>query len=138
VLVLSPLVLAGGELVNRHYLGQLRVRPARILPERVRGLRRYSRDRPVLFLLHLGRPGVSAADVRCGHRFGRLAFLFLTNPAWIMLTAPARWLVGRLRQNAGHGRRWRPPPPAGVREPRRPNPGLPAGAIALPEPTDLI
>ena len=36
--------------------------------------------------------------------------------------------------------RWTPPPPedlvggAGVREPRRPRPGLPADAVQLPEP----
>jgi hypothetical protein len=59
------------------------------------------------------------------------------NPVWIALTAPARWLRGRLRPTAG-SRRGRGgnggPPGAGVREPRRPLPDLPAGAMALPEP----
>jgi len=63
----------------------------------------------------------------------------LCNPVWIALTAPARWLLGRLRPLAGN-RRGRGgnggPPGAGVREPRRPLPGLPAGAMALPEPRE--
>jgi len=41
-----------------------------------------------------------------------------------------RWVLARLR----HWRRRRPPP-AGVREPRRPRPTLPAAAVALEEPT---
>lgn len=51
--------------------------------------------------------------------------------AWIsalatVLTAPLRWITDR----------WRPRPlaDAGVREPRRPKPTLPAAAIALAEP----
>jgi hypothetical protein len=62
--------------------------------------------------------------------------VLLTNPVWIALTAPGRWLYGRLRPYAGHrrGRGGNGPPGAGVREPRRPMPDLPAGAMALPEP----
>lgn len=47
-------------------------------------------------------------------------------PLWIVLSAANRW-----------ARRWRQRPPAelaGVREPRRPRPTLPAAAIALAEP----
>ena len=68
---------------------------------------------------------------------GRLAHPFVANPVWIALTAPARWLLDRIRPRAGHGRRrgnGNGPPPAGVREPRRPRPDQPAGAMALPEP----
>ena len=63
----------------------------------------------------------------------------LLNPVWIALTAPARWVLDHLRPLAG-SRRGRGgnggPPGAGVREPRRPLPDLPAGALALPEPRD--
>ena len=47
---------------------------------------------------------------------------------WIALMAPLRWATGYL------GRRKSQPPEAGVREPRRPRPTLPAAAIALAEP----
>jgi hypothetical protein len=55
------------------------------------------------------------------------------NPLMIALTAPARWINDRLGRL---GRwRWRPRPDlAGVREPRRPRPTLPAAAVALAEP----
>jgi len=58
--------------------------------------------------------------------------LWVTNPLWIALTAPARWLLDRvasLRAGPGHQ-----PPAAGVREPRRPPPGRPSGSVALAEP----
>ena len=45
---------------------------------------------------------------------------------WAFLTTRLRRLFRRL----GHGRL----PPAGVREPRRPRPTLPAAAVALAEP----
>jgi hypothetical protein len=58
--------------------------------------------------------------------------VLVSNPLWIALTAPARWLGDRV---SGFGRRgWRGPPAAGVREPRRPKPGLPGGSVALAEP----
>lgn len=47
---------------------------------------------------------------------------------WIVLSAPLRWARHRL------GRQKPQPPEAGVREPRRPRPTLPAAAIALAEP----
>jgi hypothetical protein len=55
----------------------------------------------------------------------------------VAVTAPVRWLLDRIRPRAGHGRRHgngNGPPPAGVREPRRPRPDQPAGAMARPEP----
>ena len=69
-------------------------------------------------------------------RFGLVARVLLRNPVWIALTAPQRWLLDRLRPRAGgrRGRGGNGPPGAGVREPRRPLPDLPAGAMALPEP----
>ena len=45
---------------------------------------------------------------------------------WTLLTARLRRLFRRLRPNG--------PPPAGVREPRRPRPTLPTAAVALAEP----
>ena len=69
-------------------------------------------------------------------RFGLVARVLLRNPLWIALTAPQRWLLDRLRPRTGgrRGRGGNGPPGAGVREPRRPLPDLPAGAMALPEP----
>jgi hypothetical protein len=73
----------------------------------------------------------------------------VANPVLIALTAPSRWAIdqvsgvrtggSRFRGFGRFGRRggqsggdW--PPSAGVREPRRPKPNAPAGAIALAEP----
>jgi len=50
---------------------------------------------------------------------------------------PARHnMAAALRRVLDRIRNWRrrSPPPAGVREPRRPKPGLPAAAVALKEP----
>jgi hypothetical protein len=47
---------------------------------------------------------------------------------WTVLIAPIRWAADRFRRRRGR------PPEAGVREPRRPKPPLPAGAVALAEP----
>ena len=73
-------------------------------------------------------------------RFGLVARVLLRNPVWIALTAPQRWLLDRLRPRAGgrRGRGGNGPPGAGVREPRRPLPDLPAGAMALPEPRSFL
>jgi hypothetical protein len=68
--------------------------------------------------------------------------LIMANPVLIALTAPERWAINHVRGLSSGGRglgrfgRWRGngPPPAGVREPRRPVPSAPAGAIALAEP----
>jgi hypothetical protein len=49
-------------------------------------------------------------------------------PVWVALSAPLRWVKERL------ARRKPGPPEAGVREPRRPRPTLPAAAVALAEP----
>jgi hypothetical protein len=121
VVVLAPAVLLFGELVNRHYLRGLPAGRERV---RVRVRRR-------------GLPGRGHVTVRYLPP-GRWAYgrRVLANPLWIALTGPARWLLDRLRPRAG-GRRRRGgngPPGAGVREPRRPLPDLPAGAMALPEP----
>jgi hypothetical protein len=87
--------------------------------------------------------GVSPAVVLAGElvnrryrdRPARMMSPFLANPVWIALTAPSRWILSitrrRIRRNGGGRRR---PPFAGVREPRRPKPTLPAAAMALREP----
>lgn len=64
------------------------------------------------------KSGCILTDMGQGHR----------NPVRIALTAPARWVLDRIKR--GRGR----PPAAGVREPRRPKPSLPAAAVALDEP----
>jgi hypothetical protein len=127
VIALSPLVLLAGELVNRHYLGSWRAGAARPLGRRpvaarrlTAGTVRYSR----------------VCSVTSGHRLAPLATPFLVNPLWIALTAPARWLLGRRRPRAGRRGGGSGRPPAGVREPRRPRPDVPAGVIALPEPRE--
>jgi hypothetical protein len=93
--------------------------------------------------------GVRANVVR--PRLG-LARAIVSNPVMIALTAPGRWAMDRTtalssaasgRRGFGHsggrGRRgggW--PPPADVREPRRPKPTAPAGAVALAEPRQQV
>ena len=113
VLALAPAVLLAGELVNRHYRGNL-LAPRERIPVR-RGKRVVLRD-----------AGPGRAEYAMFTRDHRVARRILTNPLWIALTAPARWFLDRIRP--------RRPPGAGVREPRRPLPDLPAGAMALPEP----
>ena len=71
-----------------------------------------------------------------GRRCRGVTRVLLRNPVWIALTAPGRWVLDHLRPRAGsrRGRGGNGPPGAGVREPRRPLPDLPAGAMALLEP----
>lgn len=62
-----------------------------------------------------------------------------SHPVLIAVTAPERWALDQVMglRSGGRGSGRRPgngPPPAGVREPRRPKPGAPAGAVALAEP----
>jgi hypothetical protein len=123
VLALAPAVLLAGELVNRHYL--------RNLPPRRDRIPVYRGRRVVFRNVGPGRAAYAAAT-----RDHKLARRILANPLWIALTAPARWLLDRIRPRAGsrRGRGGNGPPGAGVREPRRPLPDLPAGAMALPEP----
>jgi hypothetical protein len=129
VIVLAPAVLVFGELVNRHYLRGLPPGRDRILVRR----RRLPGRRGGVVVRHVGpRPAAYASATRDR----KVARRVLANPLWIALTAPARWLLGHVRPRAG-GRRGRGgdgPPGAGVREPRRPLPDLPAAAMALPEP----
>lgn len=128
VVVLAPAVLLFGELVNRHYLRGLPAGRERVLARR-RGLR----GRRTRVVVRQVRPGLAVCAA--ARRDRRLVRRVLANPLWIALTAPSRWLLDRLRPRAS-GRRGRGngPPGAGVREPRRPMPDLPAGAMALPEP----
>jgi hypothetical protein len=131
VVALTPLVLLGGELVNRHYLGTChRVMPSG--PHRAAEFR--DRVHVTRVLARGSGPGwASVTWTGEDLRVGLVPAVFLTNPAWIALTAPARWLLAHLRPLAGRGRRGGGPPPAGVREPRRPRPDRPAGALELPE-----
>jgi hypothetical protein len=105
--VLSPLIVVAGEPLRRHVLAG----PAGPGWTRVRRrtVATYSWSGPGGFWLVL-----------------------VSNPLWIALTAPGRWLADW----AGcYRRRGRPgPPAAGVREPRRPRPGMSGGAAELAEP----
>jgi hypothetical protein len=133
LVTLAPLVLLGGEFVNRRCLGAyLRVMPCG--PRRAAALG--GRIRVTRVLARASGPGwASLTWTGESLRAGLVPAAFLTHPVWIALTAPARWLLGTGWLPGGPRR---PPggglPPAGVREPRWPRPGLPAGAIALPEP----
>ena len=103
-------------------------------------LRRYVLARQVSLSLWRRVPGIRGRR-RAGRRPGKVlvawrrrtfAMTLVSNPLWIALTAPARWLLDR---TGGPGRRpWHRPPDAGVREPRRPRPTLPGGSVALAEP----
>src|SRR5437763_2785572 len=73
-----------------------------------------------------------AGTVQVFWRRPRFWLLVVSNPLWIAVTAPARWLLDRASGSGHQG--WRGPPAAGVREPRRPKPGLPGGSVALAEP----
>jgi hypothetical protein len=128
IVVFAPAVLLFGELVNRRYLRGLPVRD-RILVRR-RGLP----GRRGRVVVRRAAPGHTAYVAATPNR--RVARRVLTNPLWIALTAPMRWLLDRVRPRAGgrRGRGGNGPPGAGVREPRRPLPDLPAAAMALPEP----
>ena len=104
VIVLAPVILLVGEPLRRYYVRS--------------SLRRLDRQ----------RCGV-------GWRSGGLARVVIANPVLIALTAPGRWAidqVGRLSSGSSSG--GDSPPSAGVREPRRPKPNTPAGAVALAEP----
>jgi hypothetical protein len=123
VLALAPAVLLAGELVNRHYLCNLPAGRDKILVRRGKGM-----------VLRTASPGRAAyAMAALEHRGARR---ILANPLWLALTAPARWFLDRIRPRAGsrRGGGGNGPPGAGVREPRRPLPDPPAGAMALPEP----
>lgn len=104
MIVLAPVIVLVGEPLRRYYLRRIGRRPKR----------------------------------------SRSAQRVIANPAFIALTAPGRWAIDRVadlgsgssgrfgfRRRGGRGD-W--PPPAGTREPRRPRPNAPAGAIALAEP----
>jgi hypothetical protein len=117
---LSPLIVVAGEPLRRHVL-------ARVGRHQVR--RHGTSQRTAVF--SYGRAEAVQASWR-RHGLG-LWVVLVSNPLWIALTAPSRWLLDRV---SGHRRRgWRgSPPAAGVREPRRPKPGLPSAAVALAEP----
>jgi hypothetical protein len=114
--VLSPLIVVAGEPVRRRVLA----RAAGPGWNRVR-------RRPVATDSY--GPAATERVLRGRNRFW---VVLVSNPLWIALTAPGRWLTDRV---SGYPRRGRPgPPAAGVREPRRPRPSLPGGAVGLAEP----
>jgi hypothetical protein len=122
----SPLIVVAGEPLRRYVLaGPRAARPAQ--PGWYRALKP-------------PRPGGRAARVSSGPAGTLIVFsrrhsfwmLLVSNPVWIALTAPARWLLDRA---SGFGHQGRgTPPAAGVREPRRPKPRPPGGSVALAEP----
>jgi hypothetical protein len=127
IVAFSPLIVVAGESLRRYVLAGPVALPARPRWHRVRrpqgpGVRPARRA-----------PGPPRSVGRSWRR-RRFLMLLISNPLYIALTAPARWLADRAG-GLGRGRwRGRQPPAAGVREPRRPKPGLPSGAVALAEP----
>jgi hypothetical protein len=77
---------------------------------------------------------------RCRRRFGHRdpVVAVLESSLVMALTAPGRWAIGKRNRGVRHVGRRRGPsgdgPPSDMREPRRPPPTAPAGAIALAEP----
>jgi hypothetical protein len=122
---LSPLIVVVGEPLRRYVLARPVARSAWYRVPRQSG--------PVarVAMLSCGPAGTAQVSWR-RHRFW---MLLVSNPVWIALTAPARWLLDRGSGFGYWGRRG--PPAAGVREPRRPEPGMPGGSIALAEPRAL-
>lgn len=115
---LSPLVVVAGEPLRRHVLAW---------PGRYRLRRRGTSQRTGVF-----SSGPLAA-VLVSRRRHALLIVLVSNPLWIALTAPSRWLLNRVGGYRHPGRRGGSPD-AGVREPRRPKPSLPGAAVALAEP----
>jgi len=145
VIALAPVVVLAGEPLRRYYLRPLNRTPLRMRSGVVQS--RYGSQREVLRrMTRRGRPvtGHALAGPGDGWRGRSLVLVIIANPVLIVLTAPGRWTidrVGALRSGGSgrglgrFGRRggdW--PPPAGVREPRRPKPTAPASAVALAEP----
>jgi len=152
VIAMAPVIVLVGEPLRRYYLRRLSrppmpMRSADVLSRfgTQRGvLRRTARRRRSI----TGQTRAGLGDGRLSHRPGAgwrgrsLARMIIANPVVIALTAPERWAIDRVggltSGGLGFGRfgrrggNW--PPPAGVREPRRPGPNAPAGAVALAEP----
>ncbi len=152
VIAVAPVIVLVGEPLRRYYLRRLSPPP---LPMRPAGaLSRFGLRRGVLRrTARRGRPVTGQARVglgdgrlpprsSAGWRRRSLARVIIANPVLIALTAPERWAIDQVGGLSSGGRgfgrfgrrggNW--PPPAGVREPRRPKPTAPAGAIALAEP----
>ena len=158
VIALAPVIVLVGEPLRRYYLRRLsrpplRLRSADVL-SRV-GLRRGPLRRTARCgapLTGQARSGLGSGKFSARHGLGwrrrGLARIVIANPVVIALTAPGRWAMdqvsgltsggwggrfGRFGRRGGeNGGNW--PPPAGVRESRRPKPNAPAGAVALAEP----
>jgi len=111
---LAPVIMVAGEPLRRYVLARPAARPSRPATQAA--------------MISHGPAGT----VQVFWRRPGFWLLVVSNPLWIALTAPARWLLDRAG-GLGH-RGWRGPPAAGVREPRRPKPGLPGGSVALAEP----
>jgi len=145
VIAVAPVIVLVGEPLRRYYLRRLSPPP---LPMRPAGaLSRFGLRRGVLRrTARRGRPVTGQARVGLGD--GRLPprssagwrrrslARVIANPVLIALTAPERWAIDQVGGLSSGGRgfgrfgrrggNW--PPPAGVREPRRPKPTAPAGA----------
>jgi hypothetical protein len=131
-LALSPAIVIFGEPMRRLAMRRLRsqFRPLSHRPGSTsRALAYTERYQDIVISSHMSlRP--------------RALFLhtLMFSPISIALTAPGRWVGGWLaklghfpgaRRFGGRGPR---PPDGGVREPRRPKPSPPVGAVELPEP----
>src|SRR5262249_12414972 len=148
VIALAPVIVLAGEPLRRYYLRRLNRPPLRMRSGVVQS--RYGPQRGVLRrMTWRGHPVAGYALSALG--YGRLrrrsiagwrgrwlGRVIIANPVLIVLTAPGRWTIDRVGglRSGGSGRGfgrfgrrggdW--PPPAGVREPRRPKPSAPGGA----------
>lgn len=127
IVAFSPLIVVAGESLRRYVLAAPVASPAQSRRHRVR-------RHPGPGVRTARRPPGLLGSVRRSWRRHQFLMLLISNPLYIALTAPARWLLDRV-DGLGRGPwRGRRPPAAGVREPRRPKPGPPSGAVALAEP----
>lgn len=79
--IFSPVILIAGEPVNRYVM---------------RRIHRYTASGPAAAIQHGDRPDRGAVVFLTGR--ASLALTIITNPLWIVLTAPGRWVSDRFRR----------------------------------------
>jgi hypothetical protein len=82
IIIFSPVIVLAGELVNRYVM------------------RRVHRSAPAaqIAVVRRGGPSARAAAVRLLSQRTSLLLAVISNPLWIALTAPGRWVSDRFRR----------------------------------------